>query len=225
MGRTRPTFREELALRMQGYRFVAGVDEVGRGPLAGPVVAAAVVLPDAWLERGLARRRKFKGTLWRTINDSKQLSALQREALYPEIVGSAVAYGVGIVPVETIDRIGIAPATRLAMIQAISAMAQRPDALIVDALDLTEQAGLPCRAIIDGDALCGTVAAASIVAKVTRDQLMRDMDRRYPGYGFAEHKGYATAEHLRRLRSLGPCVEHRRSFAPVGDLLMRPRLL
>lgn len=225
--RTKPTFSEELELRALGYRIIAGIDEVGRGPLAGPVVAAAVALPDAWFEVGLPRRRtrKRRGPLWRGINDSKQLSAAQRESLYPEIVGAAVAYGVGIVPVDVIDRIGIAPATKLAMTLAIGQMSSRPDALLVDAIDLSVQTGLPCRAIIDGDALCGSIAAASIVAKVTRDRLMQELDQRYPGYGFAEHKGYATREHMEGLERLGPCSEHRRSFAPIRELTLQPRLL
>ena len=216
-----PTFREERALAAQGYRAVAGVDEVGRGPLAGPVMAGAVVLPERWLRRP---RRNGRGEdPRRYLRDSKTLSAAQRERLYDAITACAVAWAVGEASVEEIDRLGIVPATRLAMRRAIDALRPGPQALLVDAVDLSELR-LPCRAIIDGDALCGSIAAASIVAKVARDRLMEDLDRRYPGYGFAEHKGYATREHLRLLRELGPCPIHRRTFAPVLDILIRPRL-
>ena len=158
------------------------------------------------------------------LRDSKELSRPQREMLYDVIIGVAVAYGVGSASHETVDSRGIVEATKLAMREAISSLGRRPDALLVDALDLSE-AGFPCRPIIDGDALCGSIAAGSIVAKVTRDRLMEEMDRRYPGYGFARHKGYATREHLESLSRLGPCPIHRHSFAPVRDILMRPRLL
>ncbi|MBI3744255.1 MAG: ribonuclease HII [Chloroflexi bacterium] len=217
-----PTFREELAFHAQGLTLVAGIDEVGRGPLAGPVVAGSVILPSDWFRRNGTRRRKEPACL---LNDSKQLSADQRETLYPEITSRAVAWGISVVSVGTIDRVGIGAATLLAMRQAVAAMARAPQALLVDGLQGLPELGLPCKAIVDGDARCGSIAAASIVAKVTRDRLMREMDARYPGYGFAGHKGYGTAEHLERLRALGPCPEHRRSFAPVADMLMRPRLL
>ncbi len=229
--RITPTFTEELDLAAQGYRLVAGVDEVGRGPLAGPVVAAAVILPEDWLRwRGPRRRgayskkRRGKGQDPREIlRDSKELTRLQRDRLYTVITGIAVAYGLGSASHEVIDSKGIVPATKMAMREAISSLAFGPDALLVDAIDLSE-VGLPCRPIINGDALCGSIAAGSIVAKVTRDRLMEEMDTQFPGYGFAQHKGYATREHLRSLRRLGPCPIHRRSFAPVRDLLMRPRL-
>jgi ribonuclease HII len=155
-----PTYREEIALQAQGYVFVAGIDEAGRGPLAGPVVAGAVVLPPDWFGPSGRRRRTAPASL---LNDSKQLTAEQREVLYGEIVGRALAWGAGVVARETIDRIGIVRATRLAMRQAVEAMGRRPEALLVDAVDLPEL-GLPCKAIIDGDALCGSIAAASVVA-------------------------------------------------------------
>ena len=227
--RITPTFAEELDLAAQGYHLVAGVDEVGRGPLAGPVVAAAVILPDEWLHWRPARRmgkkrpRTHEQDPREILRDSKELSRSQREMLYDAITGVAVAYGVGSASHETIDTRGIVAATKLAMREAISSLGRQPDALLVDAVDLSE-AGLPCRPIIDGDALCGSIAAGSIVAKVTRDRLMEEMDRQFPGYGFARHKGYATKEHLRLLSRLGPCPIHRRSFAPVRDMLMRPRL-
>jgi ribonuclease HII len=134
-----------------------------------------------------------------------------------------VAYGVGISSVEEIDDIGIAQATRKAMAAAIAQLQPKPQALLVDAVDLS-YLGVPSKAIIDGDALCKSIAAASIIAKVSRDRLMLEMDAAHPGYGFARHKGYGTAEHLRRLRALGPCAIHRRSFAPIRELLLQPRL-
>ena len=215
----------------QGHLLVAGVDEVGRGPLAGPVFAGAVILPPDWLQwrRRRPRRRGGKPPNWRDLDpryllrDSKMLSHGQLEHLYGVITSAAVAWGVGGASGEVIDTQGIVPATKLAMRRAIAALRPQPHALLIDAVDLSE-AGLPCRAIIDGDALCGSISAASIVAKVTRDRLMEEMDGQYPGYGFARHKGYATAEHLRLLERLGPCPIHRRSFAPVSDLLLRPRL-
>ncbi|MCH8194880.1 MAG: ribonuclease HII [Chloroflexi bacterium] len=228
---TGPTFVEEQALQRQGLRLVAGIDEAGRGPLAGPVVAAAVILPDRWLARARVQRRRRASTIrGRTpqpeamLNDSKLLTRRQREILFDVITSTAIAYGVGLVAPGHIDAMGIVPSTRLAMRRAIQALAHNPDALLVDAIELADE-GLPCKAIVHGDALCGSIAAASVVAKVSRDRLMEEMDRRYPGYGFARHKGYGTREHLQRLRELGPCVIHRRSFAPVRDLLARPRLL
>ena len=228
--RITPTFVEELELVGQGYSLVAGVDEVGRGPLAGPVLAAAVILPDEWTywrrpgARAHKKRRKEDRDPRELLRDSKELTRLQREMLNEVITNVAVAYGVGSASPETIDSRGIVKATKLAMGEAIASLGRRPDALLIDAIDLSE-AGLPCRPIIDGDARCGSIAAASIVAKVARDRLMEEMDRRFPEYGFARHKGYATREHLRLLHRLGPCPIHRRTFAPVRDMLMRPRLL
>jgi ribonuclease HII len=185
---------------------VAGLDEAGRGPLAGPVVAAAVVIaPDRRIRR---------------LADSKLLTPERRAALYDLIRERAVAVGVGVVDNVTIDRINILQATRLAMLEAVRGLSVVPDLIITDAVVLH---GLPCpqRNLIDGDARCATVAAASIVAKVTRDRLMMEADRAYPEYGFARHKGYATAEHLAALDRHGPCPLHRRSFITLwkqGDL-------
>ena len=229
--KTRPTFEEEDALKRQGYVLVAGVDEAGRGPLAGPVVAAAVVLPDDWSPPPRrARRRKgrkarrLRPDLQALLNDSKLVTRLRREALYQLITAKAVSYGIAFSSREAVDDLGIVGATRQAMRQAIAALEPVPNAILVDAVDLSE-IGLPCRWLYHGDALCVSIAAASIVAKVARDRHMDEMDSRYPGYGFARHKGYATREHVRRLRELGPCLIHRRSFAPVRELLVRPRLL
>lgn len=200
----RPTLVEEAALWRRGYRNVAGLDEAGRGAWAGPVVAAAVVLPPdpGWLRQRLAG-----------VRDSKTLSPAEREALFPEILRVAVAVGVGMAGPEEIDALGIVPATRLAMERALKALAVTPDALIIDALTLAVP--LPQRVIVQADARCLSVAAASIVAKVTRDRWMVEMDRLYPGYGFAGHKGYGTPAHRQALREHGPCPIHRRSFAPV----------
>jgi ribonuclease HII len=179
---------------------VAGVDEAGRGPLAGPVVAAAVII---------APERRIKG-----LADSKLLTPEQREELFGRIHERALGIGVGIVDHETIDRINILQATRRAMGEALSRLALLPDLVITDFIRL---AGLACpqRNLVEGDARCASVAAASIIAKVTRDRLMLDADRQFPGYGFARHKGYATPEHLAILDRLGPCALHRRTFSGV----------
>ncbi len=204
---TAPSLSEERSLWRQGLDLVAGVDEVGRGPLAGPVVAAAVILsPDCdfrWLFH---------------VRDSKQLTPGQREELASYIWRDALSAGVGFVPHTAVDRIGIAEATRQAMLRAVGNMYRRPQHLLIDALSLPA-CSLPQTAIIHGDALCISIAAASIVAKVARDRFMESHDSRFSGYGFARNKGYATRQHLQALRSLGPCEIHRRSFAPVRDLL------
>lgn len=183
----------------QGFHRIAGLDEAGRGPLAGPVVAAAVVLPKDVVLPGL--------------RDSKKLTALQRERFFDEI-GRCAAIGVGIVDPEMIDRINILEATRLAMTRALSSLSVRPDYLLIDALTLP---GLPMpqRALIRGDDLSQTIAAASVVAKVTRDRLMLEYDRLYPEYHFRSHKGYGTAEHLEALGRFGPCPIHRMTFRRV----------
>jgi len=204
----RPTFDHERTLWKQGLRLVAGVDEVGRGPLAGPVVAAAVILPPrsrfAWLA---------------DVRDSKLLLAPKREELAEKIRAKALAVGVGAVPPERIDALGIAPAGRLAMAEALAALTLVPEYALIDAFALPE-VDIPHHGITDGDALSLSIAAASIVAKVHRDHIMTMYDALYPEYGFAHHKGYSTAEHLEALARHGPCLIHRRSFAPVRDCLV-----
>ncbi|NLS76494.1 MAG: ribonuclease HII [Chloroflexi bacterium] len=202
-----PTLDTELTLFGQGYRLIAGLDEVGRGSWAGPVMAAAVALP---LERqGLLE--DLAG-----VRDSKQLAPRQRERLLPLIRRAALAIGIGSVPAAEIDRIGIVPATRQAMALALADLSLQPDYLLIDALRLPA-IRLPQYALPKGDAKCLCIAAASIVAKVARDQLMVAEEARYPGYGFAAHKGYGTAQHRAALAQLGPCPIHRLSFAPLRE--------
>jgi ribonuclease HII len=201
-----PTFDQEHALQARGYRLVAGVDEVGRGALAGPVMAAAVILPLGadfpWLK---------------LVRDSKQLSPRQRERVFDLVRSAGIPFGLGSVPHATIDRVGIVRATRMAMAEAVQALPSRPDFLLVDALSLPE-VELPQKGIVRGDQLSFSIACASIVAKVSRDRQMTELDGVYPGYGLARHKGYGTRLHLQCLGRLGPCAIHRRSFAPVVQL-------
>jgi ribonuclease HII len=206
---TLPTRETERELHAQGYLSVAGIDEVGRGPLAGPVVAAAVVLP---LELTLQQAELA------IIRDSKALTPRQRERAAVIVRQTALGIGVGEVPAEEIDRIGIAPATRRAMALALEALPQPPDHLLIDALPLSWR-NKPCTAIIKGDRLCTAIAAASIVAKVHRDAFMVEMDAVYPGYGFAGHKGYGSKGHLQALQELGPTPIHRYSFSPLRPSL------
>lgn len=192
----------EEAARGRGFRFIAGIDEVGRGALAGPVVAAAVVLD-------------FATPLPVGLNDSKQLSKAARERIEREVRESALAIGIGAVEPDEIDRINILQATKRAMLSALSALNPPADYLLIDALKL-DSCSLPQQAIIRGDAASASIAAASIVAKVYRDQLMREADAQFPGYGFAQHVGYGTGAHLAALAERGVCRLHRHSFRPVA---------
>ncbi len=189
--------QEEKKLWQAGFRHIAGIDEVGRGPLAGPVTVAAVILPqDFYSER---------------IQDSKKLSQKEREYCYQLIVEHALAYSIMHASVAVIEKINILQATKRAMAQAVKKLTLTPDFLLLDAVNIS-YAGIPQKAIIGGDGISQSIAAASILAKVTRDHLMLDLDQKYPQYGFAKHKGYATTQHIQALKEYGITPSHRRSF-------------
>ncbi|MCY4529725.1 MAG: ribonuclease HII [Chloroflexi bacterium] len=196
-------YDEEEALLQRGYSYVAGIDEVGRGPLAGPVVAGVVILPP-----------RPQGAWLNGITDSKAMTAPQRERSYEHILQNAWASSTGEASAEEIDEIGIVPATALAMRRAVDSLALTPQYLLIDAFPLPD-IDIPQKAIVKGDALSLSIAAASIVAKVTRDRIMAEFDREYPQYGFAGHKGYGSAEHIRQIETHGPSPIHRYSFAPI----------
>lgn len=187
----------ENAVHDEGYGVVCGVDEAGRGPLAGPVCAAAVILPRGLVIEGL--------------NDSKKLTEKRRESLYGEITSSAEAYGIAFASVEEIEELNILGATYLAMNRAIAALGRDIDLALIDG---NRNAGIeyPSRTVVKGDSLCASIAAASVLAKVTRDRYMTELDERYPGYGFAKHKGYGTKAHYAAIRELGASPVHRPSF-------------
>jgi ribonuclease HII len=206
-----PTLTEEMALLEQGYCFVAGLDEAGRGCLAGPVVAAAVILPLS--DDPASIQERFVG-----VNDSKQLTLAARERLYDVIMQHALAVGVGMGSVEVIDERNILQATKHAMCQALTQLTPPPQALLLDAIRLPT-INLPQHSIIKGDARCLSIAAASIIAKVTRDRLMIQLHQEYPVYGFDQHKGYGTEAHLAALHRHGVTPHHRRSFSPIRELL------
>lgn len=195
-------YYEKLAYQ-EGASFIAGVDEVGRGPLAGPVVAAAVILPKNIEDLG--------------FDDSKKLSASKREEIYRLIQEKAIAIGIGIVDADIIDQVNIYQASRLAMQQAVSELKIQPDYLLIDAMKI--DVNTPQIGIIKGDAKSISIAAASIVAKQVRDQLMQEFDELYPGYDFANNAGYGTPKHLEGLKSKGICPIHRKTFAPIKDYL------
>ncbi len=192
-------FEEQAA--SEGFQFVAGVDEVGRGCLAGPVVAAACILDQS-------------KPVPRSLNDSKKLTERQRKEIYQELRQTAVAYSLGIIDADEIDRVNILEATKLAMLKAIDGLTPAPDHLLIDALQL-RQCSLPQKAIIKGDSISYSIAAASVIAKVFRDDLMKQYDAEFPEYGFAGHKGYGSVAHLAAIREHGPCRLHRKTFRGV----------
>ena len=182
----------------EGYNYICGIDEAGRGPLAGPVVVAAVIMP--------------KDSMIEGVNDSKKVSEKKREKLYELIIEEAISYSVGIVDQNEIDRINILNATKAGLTEAVRTLKVKPELILVDALTNIDTCGVPYQSIIKGDAKSYSIAAASIIAKVTRDRIMRQWDEIYPQYGFAKHKGYDTAEHIKALKEYGPCPLHRESF-------------
>lgn len=178
--------------------YICGIDEAGRGPLAGPVVVASVIMkPDSFIEG---------------VNDSKKVSEKKREKLYEQIIEEAVSYSVGIIDQNEIDEINILNATKKGLTESIKGLEVKPERIIVDALDKIDTCGIPYMSIVKGDAKCYSIAAASIIAKVTRDRIMRQWDEVYPMYGFARHKGYGTAAHIAAIKEYGLCPLHRRSF-------------
>lgn len=193
----------EKALNENGVELIAGIDEVGRGPLAGPVVAAAVILP--------------KGCKIRYLNDSKKIPKSKHEAIYNEIIEHAVAVGVGVKDAAVIDQVNIYEATKLAMLEALGQLVQEPEHLLIDAMKL--DTSIPQTSIIKGDANSLSIAAASIVAKVTRDKMMVDYDKEFSGYGFAKNAGYGTSEHLEGLNKLGITPIHRKTFEPIKSVV------
>ena len=181
-----------------GYKYICGIDEAGRGPLAGPVVVAAVIMPEDSMIEG--------------VNDSKKVSEKKREKLYDLILEEAISYSVGIVDQKEIDRINILNATKAGLTEAVRTLKVKPDVILVDALTNIDTYGIQYRSIVKGDAKSYSIAAASIIAKVTRDRIMRQWDEIYPQYGFAKHKGYGTAAHIAAIKENGLCPLHRLSF-------------
>ncbi|MDP3049329.1 MAG: ribonuclease HII [Thermodesulfovibrionales bacterium] len=198
-------FRYDESLRQKGFCRIAGIDEAGRGPLAGPVVASAVVMPDGKTIKGL--------------RDSKKVPEAERESLFDDILGCCLDIGVGIVDAGEIDKINILRATKHAMEEAIKALSAEPDLLLIDAVKLPH-VHIKQISPIKGESVSASIAAASIVAKVTRDRLMQQYHEIYPEYGFEKHKGYCTKEHMEKLLSYGPCPIHRKSFDKVMDLAL-----
>lgn len=205
-----PDHLEEMLAR-KGYSAVCGVDEVGRGPLAGPVVAAAVIMPPGVRIMGL--------------RDSKKLSSLRREEIFEEIAGMGLACSIGIIDNEGIDKMNILKASLMAMRKAVMDLKRAPDFVLVDGNFAIPKISQPQFAIVKGDAHCHSIAAASVVAKVTRDRIMDRYQALYPSYSFSRHRGYPTPEHLSELREHGPCDIHRKSFRPVAQLLNKEYVL
>ena len=182
----------------QGNEYICGIDEAGRGPLAGPVVVASVIMP--------------KDSMIEGVNDSKKVSEKKREKLYEEIIENAISYSVGIVDQKEIDRVNILNATKAGLTESIKGLKVKPDIILVDALTGIDTCGIPYRSIVKGDAKCYSIAAASIIAKVTRDRIMRQWHEIYPQYNFIQHKGYGTAAHIAAIKEYGLCPLHRLSF-------------
>jgi len=199
------TLALETQARNKGYRFIAGIDEAGRGALAGPVIAAAVILPEGLRIPG--------------VDDSKKLSPETRERLFDVIMELAVSVGIGSGDAQLIDRINILQATRHAMLEAVTALSLQPDFLLIDGISPIETS-IPQKTVKKGDSLSLSIAAASIIAKVSRDRLMRGFDQVYPGYGFAKHKGYGCLSHMEAIRLLLPTSVHRTTFAGVKEHLL-----
>ena len=189
---------KENELRKRGFNSICGIDEAGRGPLAGPVVVASVIMPA---------ESNIEG-----VNDSKKISEKKREKLYKQILDEAISYGVGIVGQDEIDEINILNATKKGLTMSLQELTVKPDLIIVDALNHIDTMGIPYESIIKGDAKCYSISAASIIAKVTRDRIMREWDKVYPEYGFERHKGYGTSAHIEAIKEYGLCPIHRRSF-------------
>lgn len=199
-------YQYEEKLTDEGYEWICGVDEAGRGPLAGPLVVAACIMPS-YLRIA-------------DINDSKQLSSKKREALYKQIVKNAIAYKIVFISEDEVDRLNIYQATKKGMLEAIEGLKQKPDYILIDAMPLNELKE-PHLSIVHGDAKSASIAAASILAKVTRDEYMEKMDVKYPNYGFKRHKGYGTKAHFEALEKYGPCPIHRKTFAPISKYYNR----
>ena len=195
----------EKDLYGKGFKNICGIDEAGRGPLAGPVVVAGVIMPPDSMIEG--------------VNDSKKVSEKKREKLYDEIIENAISYSVGIVDQKEIDRVNILNATKAGLTESVKGLKVRPDIILVDALKGIDTCGVPYESIIKGDAKCYSIAAASIIAKVTRDRIMRQWHEIYPEYNFIQHKGYGTAAHIAAIKEYGLCPLHRRSFVKniVGE--------
>lgn len=189
---------QENELREKGFKTICGIDEAGRGPLAGPVVVASVIMPENSMIEG--------------VNDSKKVSEKKREILYDKIIEEAISYGIAIVGQDDIDEINILNATKKGLTMSLKELTVKPDLIIVDALNHIDTMGIPYESIIKGDAKCYSIAAASILAKVTRDRIMREWDKIYPEYGFERHKGYGTAAHIAAIKENGLCPIHRKSF-------------
>lgn len=210
-------FKFERECLKKGFGRIAGADEAGRGPLAGPVVCAAVCFPSEWIEKGLPRR--YYG-----LNDSKQLNEEEREKFFDLITGNPeIHFAISTIAVEVIDTINILQASLRGMLEATLQLNPIPDHILVDGPHIFS-AKHQQTALIDGDAKSFTIAAASVLAKVTRDRLMKKYHEQYPDYGFADHKGYSTPQHLAALKRLGPCAIHRRSFAPIRQTPVEPEL-